>query len=267
MRQVPMNILDFKRKKDQQTKISMLTCYDYPSACTIAESTIDCVLVGDSVAMAVHGHHSTIMATIDMMVLHTAAVARGLQRQFLISDLPFLCHRASQSDTIQNVKKLLQAGANAVKIEGGDEDVCQTIRHLVTSGVPVMGHIGLTPQSHHQLGGYKIQGREQEQAAQLLHQAHQLEAAGCFALVIECVPAQVADVITKALTIPTIGIGAGVKTDGQVLVWHDMLGLQTHFKPRFVKQFAEGKELLLTAINAYAEQVQNAHFPATEHAF
>ena len=267
MRQVPMNILDFKRKKDQKTKISMLTCYDYPSACTIAESTIDCVLVGDSVAMAVHGHHSTIMATIDMMVLHTAAVARGLQHQFLISDLPFLCHRASLSETIGHVKALLQAGANAIKIEGGDHDVYQTIRHLVTSGIPVMGHIGLTPQSIHQLGGYKIQGKEQEQASQLLHQAHQLEAAGCFALVIECVPTQVAHDITKNLTIPTIGIGAGASTDGQVLVWHDLLGLQTHFKPRFVKQFAQGKEVLLTAINTYAEQVKHSHFPAIEHAF
>ncbi len=267
MRQVPMNILDFKQKKDKQTKISMITCYDYPSACTIAESAIDCVLVGDSVAMAVHGHHSTIMATIDMMVLHTEAVARGLGRQFLISDLPFLCHRAALSDTIQNVRKLLQAGANAIKMEGGDEDVCQTIRHLVASGIPVMGHIGLTPQSIHQLGGYKIQGKEQEQAAQLMHQAHQLEAAGCFSLVIECVPSAVAHTITKSLTIPTIGIGAGVNTDGQVLVWHDLLGLQTHFKPRFVKQFAQGKDVLLTAINTYVEQVQNAHFPAIEHAF
>lgn len=267
MRQVPMNIRDFKRKKDQQSKITMLTCYDYPSACTISESIIDCVLVGDSVAMAVHGHDSTIMATIDMMVLHTAAVARGLKHQFLISDLPFLCHRGSRLDTVQQVKQLMQAGAHAVKIEGGDDDVCQTIAHLVASGVPVMGHIGLTPQSVYQLGGYKIQGKEQEQAALLLHQAHRLEAAGCFALVIECVPSLVAETITKALVIPTIGIGAGSTTDGQVLVWHDMLGLQTHFKPRFVKQFAEGKSILLKAINAYAEAVQQAHFPTIEYAF
>lgn len=262
-----MNVLDFKLKKEQQTKISVLTCYDYPSACTIAESNIDCVLVGDSVAMAVHGHDSTLMATMDMMVLHTAAVARGIKNQFLISDLPFLCHRASLHDTVQNVKQLLQAGAHAVKIEGGDDDVYQTIEHLVTAGVPVMGHIGLTPQSIRQLGGYRIQGKEQEQAALLLQQATRLEAAGCFALVIECVPTQVAKMITNALTIPTIGIGAGVETDGQVLVWHDMLGLQTTFKPRFVKQFTQGKELLLSAINAYVEQVQTTQFPAIEHAF
>ena len=262
-----MKIHDFKRKKEQQAKISMLTCYDYPSACTIAESNIDCVLVGDSVAMAVHGYDSTIMATMEMMILHTAAVARGLNQQFLISDLPFLCHRVSHTDTIQNVKKLLQAGAHAVKIEGADTDVCQTISYLVTAGIPVMGHIGLTPQSIHQLGGYKVQGREQDQAALLLQQANRLEAAGCFALVIECVPGQLAKTITNTLTIPTIGIGAGAQTDGQVLVWHDMLGLQTNFKPRFIKQFAQGKEMLLNAINTYVEQVQEAHFPAIEHAF
>ena len=262
-----MNVLDFKRKKEQQIKISMLTCYDYPSACTVAESNIDCILVGDSVAMAVHGHDSTLMATMEMMVLHTAAVARGLKTQFLVADLPFLCHRASEYDTVQNVKKLLQAGAHAVKIEGGDEETCQTIHHLVTAGVPIMGHIGLTPQSIHQLGGYKVQGKEQEQAAILLQQATRLEAAGCFALVIECVPAQVAKIITDTLAIPTIGIGAGVETDGQVLVWHDMLGLQTNFKPRFVKQFGQGKEILLAAINAYANHVHEAQFPAIEHSF
>ena len=262
-----MNIHDFKRKKEQQIKISMLTCYDYPSACTIAASNVDCVLVGDSVAMAVHGHESTIMATMEMMALHTAAVARGLKRQFLISDLPFLCHRLSHTDTIQNVKRLLQAGAHAVKIEGADADVCQTISSLVTAGIPVMGHIGLTPQSIHQLGGYKIQGKEQEQADHLLQQAHCLEAAGCFALVIECVPQELATLITTTLTIPTIGIGAGAQTDGQVLVWHDMLGLQTSFKPKFLKQFATGHDTFLTAINAYVNQVQQVHFPAIEHAY
>ena len=262
-----MKITDFKLKKEQQTKISMLTCYDYPSACTIAKSNIDCVLVGDSVAMAVHGHTSTVMATIDMMVLHTSAVARGLNTQFLISDMPFLSHRGTLTETVQHVKQLLQAGAHAVKIEGADANVCETITYLVSAGIPVMGHLGLTPQSVHQLGGYKIQGREPEQASRLLQDAHRLEAAGCFALVIECVPQHVAKTITDALSIPTIGIGAGASTDGQVLVWHDMLGLQTDFKPRFIKQFAEGKEVLLAAINTYVEDVQHAHFPAIEHAF
>ena len=270
MRQVPeaaMKFNDFKRKKEQQSKISMLTCYDYPSACMISESNIDCVLVGDSVAMAVHGHDSTIMATLEMMCLHTAAVSRGLKGRFLISDLPFLCHRESIANTIQNVKPLLQAGAQAIKIEGGDRDACLTIAHLVTAGVPVMGHIGLTPQSVLQLGGYRIQGRAEEEAAALIQQAKNLEAAGCFALVIECVPATVAKAITNALSIPTIGIGAGVETDGQVLVWHDMLGLQTEFKPRFVKSFADGKTVLLAGINAFADDVHRAHFPTADHAF
>lgn len=262
-----MKIHDFKRKKQQQTKISMLTCYDYPSARIVAESAIDCVLVGDSVAMAVHGYETTIMATMEMMVLHTQAVARGLNQQFLIADLPFLGHRVSQAETISNVKRLLQAGAQAIKIEGGDLDTCQTIAYLVTAGVPVIGHIGLTPQSIHQLGGYKVQGKEQQQAAVLMQQAADLEAAGCFALVIECVPQLLAKKITDSLTIPTIGIGAGVDTDGQVLVWHDLLGLQTEFTPKFVKQYAQGKEMLLTAINAYAQQVQKAVFPTAEYAF
>jgi len=262
-----MKLHDFKRKKEQHQKISMLTCYDYPSACMLAESDIDCVLVGDSVAMAVHGHSSTIMATMDMMVLHTAAVARGLNDQFLVSDLPFLCHRGSQVETVQNVRRLLQAGAHAVKIEGGDPDVCQTIAHLVASGIPVMGHIGLTPQSVLQLGGYKVQGRGQKQASELLQQAKNLAEAGCFALVIECVPSGLSDDITQSLTIPTIGIGAGVKTDGQVLVWHDMLGLQSEFNFRFVKQFASGKDMLLNAINSYANEVRQAQFPAAEHMF
>ncbi len=262
-----MKIHDFKRKKEEQQKISMITCYDYPSACTVAESNIDCVLVGDSVAMAVHGHETTIMATMEMMILHTQAVARGLKQQFLISDLPFLSHKTSLTQTVENVKRLLQAGAHAVKIEGADADTCQTISYLVNAGVPVIGHIGLTPQSIHQLGGFKVQGKNQEQAEKLIQQAHQLEAAGCFALVIECVPQQLALTITQSLRIPTIGIGAGSHTDGQVLVWHDMLGLQTDFNPRFVKRYLQGKEMLLNALNAYAQQVQQASFPAAEHSF
>ncbi|KTC82169.1 3-methyl-2-oxobutanoate hydroxymethyltransferase [Legionella cherrii] len=262
-----MKIHDFKRKKEEQQKISMITCYDYPSACIVAESNIDCVLVGDSVAMAVHGHETTIMATIEMMTLHTQAVARGLKQQFLISDLPFLSHKTSMAQTVEHVKRLLQAGAQAVKIEGGDTDTCNTISYLVNAGVPVIGHIGLTPQSIHQLGGYKVQGKNQEQAEKLIQQALDLEAAGCFALVIECVPQQLAHTITQSLAIPTIGIGAGSDTDGQVLVWHDMLGLQTDFNPKFVKRFIQGKDLLLNALNAYAQQVQQVSFPTTEHSF
>lgn len=262
-----MKIYDFKRKKAQQQKISMLTCYDYPSACIIAESRIDCVLVGDSVAMAVHGHPNTLSATLDMMVLHTSAVARGLKHQFLIADLPFLAHRMSQEKTVDSVRQLIQAGAHGVKIEGADMATCDTIRHIVTSGVPVMGHIGLTPQSFHQLGGFTVQGKEKIQASALLQQARALQEAGCFSLVIECVPQALAKAITQALSIPTIGIGAGTNTDGQVLVWHDVLGLHPQFKPHFVKHYVKGKELLLTAIDAYAKDVSTTQFPTPEHAY
>lgn len=262
-----MKIQDFKRKKQQHEKISMITCYDYPSACIVGESAIDCVLVGDSVAMVVHGYDSTIMATMEMMILHTSAVTRGINKQFIVTDLPFLCHRTTLANTVLQVKKLLQAGAHAIKIEGGDEDVCQTIAYLVNAGVPVMGHIGLTPQSILQLGGWKIQGKEPAEIENLLLQAKRLEQVGCFALVIECVPEQVAKTITDMLTIPTIGIGAGKATDGQVLVWHDALGLQSKYNFRFVKQFAAGKEILLQGLNSYAHEVSQLEFPTPEHTF
>ncbi len=262
-----MKIHDFKTRKQNGQKISLLTCYDYPSARAVAESNLDAVLVGDSVAMVVHGHPNTMMATMEMMILHTQAVARGLSNQFLISDLPFLCHRVSFADTLLNVKALLQAGAQAVKIEGGDEQVCQTIRDLVTAGVPIMGHIGLTPQSVLQWGGYKVQGKDDEQAQAILAQARALEEAGCFSLVIECVPRHLAKTIANALTIPCIGIGAGVDVDGQILVWHDMLGLQTDFKPRFVKSFDVLKERIKSTINTYDHDVKQAQFPTEEHSF
>lgn len=262
-----MNIHEFKKRKLENNKIAMVTCYDYPSARIVAVSDIDCVLVGDSVAMTVHGHNNTLMATIEMMVLHTEAVARGLDKQFLVADLPFLSHKISLAHAMLDVKRLMQAGAHAIKIEGADQDTCNTIAHIVSAGVPVIGHIGLTPQSIHQLGGYKIQGKDREQANQLIEQAQRLEEAGCFALVIECVPQELAKAITASVTIPTIGIGAGMDTDGQVLVWHDLLGLQDTFNPKFVKQFAQGKQLLVDALNSYAKQVKKQYFPTEEYAF
>ncbi len=262
-----MKVTDFKRKKQRCQKISMLTCYDYPSAKIAAQSTLDCVLVGDSVAMTVHGFETTVMATIDMMCLHTAAVARGAQPLLVVSDLPFLSYQASRSITIHNVQRLMQAGAQAIKLEGGDDTTCQTISYLVKAGIAIIGHIGLTPQAVHQLGGYTIQGKSEPQAQRLLEQAQALEHAGCCALVLECIPATLAHTITQALTIPTIGIGAGNHTDGQVLVWHDMLGMQDDFKPKFLKQFAHSKSFTLQAINQYAQAVRNASFPAAEHTY
>jgi 3-methyl-2-oxobutanoate hydroxymethyltransferase len=262
-----ITIHDFKKRKQAQQKICFLTCYDYPSARILADSHVDCVLIGDSVAMVVHGHPNTMMATMEMMVLHTQAVARGLTHQWIVSDLPFLCHRSSIEDTIKNVRQLLQAGAQAIKIEGGDDDTCRTIRHLVNAGIPTMGHIGLTPQTALHLGGYKIQGVTQEAQNRLLSEAKALEASGCHALVLECIPGTLAKTITETLNIPTIGIGAGVHTNGQVLVWHDMLALQNELKPRFVKPFLSGSDLILQAINEYAQAVHQAEFPQQEHTF
>lgn len=261
-----MKLQDFARKKNH-SKITVLTCYDYPSAKLIANSSLDCVLIGDSVAMAVHGHSSTVMADIQMLEMHTAAVARGIGSQFVIADLPFLCHRGSRETTMTHVKRLVQAGAQAIKIEGGDPDTCAAIEHIVTSGVPIMGHIGLTPQSVLQLGGYKIQGRSQEHAEKLVAQARHLEAAGCFALVLECIPKELAKRITQELSIPTIGIGAGPDTDGQVLVWHDFLGLYSGMSYSFVKQFAQGCSVFDTAIQHYIHEVQQGQFPSLEHSF
>lgn len=261
-----MKLHDFARKKNT-AKITVLTCYDYPSAKLIANSELDCILVGDSVSMAVHGHSSTVMADMAMMTMHTAAVSRGIGSQFLIADLPFLCHRGSRNDTLAHVKQLVQAGARAIKIEGGDRDTCDTIEYIVTSGIPIIGHIGLTPQSVLQLGGYKIQGRSQEHAEQILAQAQQLEAAGCTALVLECIPKDLAKRITQTLRIPTIGIGAGPETDGQVLVWHDLLGLYGDIQLSFVKKFADGRSLFDSAIQEYIAEVRQGHFPSVAHSF
>lgn len=262
-----MKITDFIKKKQVGEKIAMLTCYDYPSAKIISESNLDCILVGDSVAMVVHGHASTVMATIEMMVLHTEAVARGVTKQLIISDLPFLCHRLSQAQTVAHVRRLIQAGAQAIKIEGGDDDTCQTIAYLVKAGIPILGHIGLMPQSIHQHGGYKVQGKNEEQAVHLVQQAKNLERAGCSAVVLECMPQSLAKKITNSLNIPTIGIGAGAVTDGQILVWHDMLGLQQDFLPKFVKQFTDVKSMILTAVNHYVQDVQQIEFPTDLYAY
>lgn len=262
-----MQIQDFKLQKQQQKKITLLTCYDYPSARILAESNIDCALVGDSVATVVHGYPHTTMATMDMMVMHTQAVAKGLTHQFLVSDMPFLSYRSAREHTIRATQRLIQAGAHAVKLEGGDDEICQTVKYLVKAGVPVMGHIGLVPQSVHSLGGYRVQGKEKEQSMRLLQEAKDLEHAGCFAVVLECIPAVLAKAISEALSIPTIGIGAGAETDGQVLVWHDLLGLQTELVPRFIKHYAPSKQIMLDAINTYVEEVLQKQFPASKHTF
>ncbi len=261
-----MNIIDFQKKKQNHEKIVMVTCYDAPTAEILERSDIDCILVGDSVSMVVHGFDNTTFATMDMMCLHTEAVARKIKSKFIVGDLPFLSYRKSLEDTMHNVHRLMNAGAHAVKLEGvyGNEDI---ISHIVESGVPVMGHIGLTPQSIHQLGGNRVQGRNKEVAEKLLHQAFQLEEAGAFCIVLECVPDALAKKITGELNIPTIGIGAGPNTNGQVLVFHDLIGL-TSFTPKFLKKYANTAETLLNAINHYALDVKDKVFPdILEHTY
>jgi 3-methyl-2-oxobutanoate hydroxymethyltransferase len=224
------------------------------------------MLVGDTVAMVVHGHPDTIQATPDMMVLHTEAVARGLKKTFLVADMPFMSYRSCDRDALLMAERLMRAGANAVKFEGATGNL-EWARRAVQSGIPAMGHLGLTPQHIHQLGGFRVQGRKQSAQEKLLEDALALEEAGCFSLVLECIPPRVASEITSALNIPTIGIGAGPHTDGQVLVWHDMLGLQTELKPSFVRQFAQLSETTVSALNTYAAAVVGGEYPALMHCY
>lgn len=251
---------DFARLKTEGHKISLITAYDAWSARLIAASNIDAILVGDSVAMVVHGHPTTLSATVHLMALHTRAVARGAGGTFQVTDLPFLSYRKGIRTAMNAVETLVTSGAHAVKLEGIDGHE-RVVRHIVESGVPVMGHIGLTPQSVHQLGGFRVQGRSEAQAEALLRQARTLEGLGCFAIVVECVPASVGARIAAAVSVPTIGIGAGPSTDGQVLVISDLLGLGVS-APRFVRQYVDGARVLTDALNQYDADVKGVRFPS-----
>ena len=259
------NIHEFLNKKKKNEKITMITCYDFSFAKIVQESKIDIVLVGDSVAQVIHGHPNTLAATTGMMALHTQAVARGTQK-LIVSDMPFLSTRKGIKTAMDSVHRLMKAGASAVKIEGADGHL-ELMNHIIQSGVPVMGHLGLTPQSIHQLGGPKIQGRSESQAEKLIRDAVALEKAGCFGLVLECVPAELAKKITEQLSIPTIGIGAGIYTDGQVLVLQDMLGMNPEFSPKFLKKYSDSYQDQLQALNQYADEVQKKMFPTKEHSY
>lgn len=257
----------FRKSKSEGKFIKMVTCYDAGMARILAQTEIDTILVGDSVAMVQHGFDSTIHATTEMMVLHTAAVARGLQGgKFLVADMPFTTFRKGMVHALDVAAQLVRAGAQAVKVEGleGHADV---VKHLVDSGVPVMGHIGLTPQLVLSLGGHKVQGRGEEAVERLRNEALELERLGVFALVLECVPTTLAAQISQDLRIPTIGIGAGVETDGQVLVLNDMLGMSGNFKPKFLRHFAQLESEIVKAINAYAKDVDVAAFPAPAESY
>ncbi|MGB6976297.1 MAG: 3-methyl-2-oxobutanoate hydroxymethyltransferase [Gammaproteobacteria bacterium] len=257
------SVLDFQKMKEQGQPITMVTCYDFSFAKIIEETDIDCVLVGDSSAMVMHGHDNTTAATVAMITAHTQAVTRGLRNKFIIADLPFLSYRQSRSETCTVVAEMLRAGAQAIKLEGATGNLA-IIRHLVQSGVPVMGHLGLTPQFIHALGGHKVQGRDEKTAENLLQQAQALERAGAFALVLECIPQLLAKRISESLSIPTIGIGAGPHTDGQVLVLQDLLGLQCNTKPKFLKTYLNGFSLVQNALNDYVKDVKNRQYPEIE---
>lgn len=259
-------ILDFAQYKKKNQKIVMLTCYDYAFAKILNSSAVDTLLVGDSVAQVIHGYPTTLHATVSMMALHTQAVAKGAPDKFVIADMPFLSTRKGLKHAIESAGQLMKAGAQAVKIEGAKGHL-DMIRHLVDSGIPVMGHLGLTPQSIHQLGGPKIQGRDQNTADIILEEARQLEKAGCFSLVLECIPTELSKKITHALMIPTIGIGAGVHTSGQVLVLQDMLGLNAQFNPKFLKKYLDGSQQTLNAFNLYVKEVHEASFPTSDHSY
>ncbi len=261
-----MNVLDFARRKQAGEKLSMVTCYDFWSARILNDTSVDTLLVGDSLAMVMHGHDSTVHATVDMMATHVAAVRRGAPDKFVVGDMPFLSVRRGLSEAMDAVAALMQAGSNCVKIEGAAGQL-DLMAHIVESGVPVMGHLGLTPQSVEALGGHRVQGRNEGEAAEILSAAKALEDAGCFALVLECVPAALGAAVTEQLDIPTIGIGAGADCDGQVLVLQDMLGMDDAFKPRFLRHYADGKHLVGDAVNRYHEDVLSGVFPAPQETY
>ncbi len=260
-----MNVLDFQKYKSEKKKISMVTCYDYWSANLLSETKIDCVLVGDSLAMVMHGFTSTLNATTDLMAYHVAAVRRGIGKKFLVGDMPFLSYRKDLTSNMDQVEKIMHAGAEAIKIEGSLGNI-ELVTHCVQSGVPVMGHLGLTPQSIHSFGGFRVQGRGENGKA-VLDQALKLQDAGAFAVVLECVPWPIAKEISETLSIPTIGIGGGIHCDGQVLVLQDMLGMNTHFKPKFLRTYLDGASLIRDAIDRYDHEVKEQTFPGPKESY
>lgn len=262
-----MTTTSIRKKKELGQPITMITAYDYPSAKLVEEAGVDMILVGDSLGMAVLGYDSTIPVTMEEMLHHTKAVTRAAKRSFVVADLPFLSYHKSEEEAVGNAGRLMQEGlAKAVKMEGGSE-LAPIVKRCVLAGIPVVGHIGLTPQAVHQLGGYKIQGRDLAQAKKLLSDAIALQEAGAFALVLECVPEEVARQIAKALEIPVIGIGAGAACDGQVLVFHDVLGYASQITPSFVKQYANVGTTIREAVAAYIREVESRAFPGAEHVF
>jgi 3-methyl-2-oxobutanoate hydroxymethyltransferase len=262
-----VTVLDFRKKMATGRSMTMLTAYDCPMARLIDEAGIDAVLVGDSVGMVVLGYESTINVTMDEMIHHAAAARRGVRRAFLIGDMPFMSYQASDEDAVRNAGRFVkEAGCEAVKVEGGSE-IVPRVKAIIDAGIPVLGHLGLTPQSLNRLGKYRVQGTDAASAARIEQDAARLEEAGCFALILECVPAALSDRITAGAGIPTIGIGAGKGCDGQVLVTYDMIGYFDKFTPRFVKQYANISPVIKEAIGRFREEVSSGEFPGEEHTF
>ena len=261
-----MNILDFSSKKIESQPITMITAYDFFSARTAEAAGIDCILVGDSAGMVIHGDKDTLSMDPEIMSLHTRAVRKGAPKTFIVGDMPFLSHRKGIEFAVDVAGDLIRSGANAVKLEGA-AGIIDLVEHLVLSGIPVMGHLGLTPQSIHQLGGYKVQGKSLSDQEKLKESSKALQTAGCFALVLECVPEMLAKEIADSLDIPVIGIGCGQGGDGQVLVWHDLLGCFDEFKPKFVRRFANLHETAVQGIKAYIEAVNKGSFPSEKESY
>jgi len=257
---------DFKRKKESKKKITMLTAYDYPMAALVDEAGIDSVLVGDSLGMVVLGYENTLPVTMEDMIHHSKAVRRGIKHAFLIGDMPYKSYE-TPGLAVKNARRFMdEAGCDAVKLEGGTESLLAA-KAIVKEKIPLLGHLGLTPQSVEKLGGYKVQGKTAEAAKAIIEDAKKLEAAGCFAIVLECVPAAIASIITEKLKIPTIGIGAGPVCDGQVLVTNDMVGLFDRFTPKFAKQYIKLWDNILEGIKQYKKEVEEVKFPTEKHSF
>ncbi len=257
--------LDLRQKKERGLPITWLTAYDYPTALAIDRAGIDAILVGDSLGMVVLGYSTTLPVTMDDMIHHCKAVARGARRALLVGDMPFLSYQVSPAEAVRNAGRFLQEGGmDAVKLEGG-QAILPSLQAILAAGIPVMGHLGLTPQSIHQLGGYRVQGKTAAAARRLLDEARLLEQAGCFSIVLESIPARLAQLVSRRLSIPTIGIGAGAGCDGQVLVTHDLLGLFDRFTPKFVKKYADLNGEMARAFTQYRTEVEGHSFPATEH--
>lgn len=262
-----ITVPDIRARKANGPPIAMVTAYDFTMARLFDEGGADMLLVGDSLGMVVQGHPTTLPVTVEEICYHGRAVARGARRAHVVGDMPFMSFQVSPVQALENAGRLMKDGAfESVKIEGGEE-VAEHVRRIVAAGIPVMGHVGLTPQSVHAMGGFKVQGKGEDAAARLLRDAHALDEAGAYAIVLEAIPPDLAEEITAAVSVPTIGIGAGAGCDGQVLVCYDMLGMYPELRPKFAKRFSEVGEQIMAATRAYVDEVQARTFPGAEHSF